>query len=793
MNDLSEQINALSIIFETTHMLVAYLDTELKFIKVNRAYAAADQKQAEFFVGKKHFDLYPNQENEQIFRRVIETGEPHFSYAKPFGYEHNPERGVTYWDWSLMPSRDAAGAVTGVVLQLVDVTERIKAERALRHQEALLESFFSHSLDGCFFMMIDEPIEWSENADKEQLLDFVFENQRLTQINDVMLVQYGATSEVFLKLTPNDFFSHNLEYGKQLWRDLFDNGRLAIKTSEQRLDGTPMWIEGEYVCLYDEKGRITGHFGIQREITAKKKLEDEILANQARLNEAQKLARVGSWELDLRTNHLWWTDEIFNLFELEKANFGASYEAFLEAIHPDDRGMVNAAYTQSLKDRAPYAITHRLQMADGRIKWVEERCSTDFDEDGTPLISRGTVQDITERKLDNAELESSRARFKAMFESMTDAVILTDTSRRITIVNQAVTEMFGYSEAELLGNYTKLLYGNQDHFLAAGVLRNSIDVKSGVGPYRIEYRRKDGSIFWGETHGKNIQSDDHEVTGFVAIIRDVTQRIQVETELASYRHQLEQLVEERTQALRDAQAELIRKERLATLGQLTATVSHELRNPLGAMRPSLYIIKKDSDPSNVRIQSALDRLDRNISRCDHIIDELLDFTRITTINAHDVEVDDWLRSLLSEQIIPPGISLRQELALDGLRLRMDVNRMRRALINVIENGCHSMLDETTKTVSVDRAELIVFTRQVGETIEIGIRDTGVGISEDILPHIFEPLYSTKGFGVGLGMPTVKQIVEQHGGSIHVNTQTGLGTTVVLSIPNNKSGQAATGI
>ena len=147
--------------------------------------------------------------------------------------------------------------------------------------------------------------------------------------------------------------------------------------------------------------------------------QDRRVESEALLNEAQHIARVGSWELDLLGGELFWSDEIFNLFELDKAKFGATYEAFLNAVHPDDRDDVNAAYTRSLEDRTPYTITHRLQMNDGRIVWVEERCNTDFDGGGKPLISRGTVQDITERKLVEEQLEELNADLEARVEQRT--------------------------------------------------------------------------------------------------------------------------------------------------------------------------------------------------------------------------------------------------------------------------------------------------------------------------------------------------------------------------------------
>jgi len=133
-NELLEKI------FSTTHLLIAYMDTDFNFIRVNRAYAEADGREPEFFVGKNHFDLYPHEENEAIFRRVVETGESYTAYAKPFEYAEYPERGVTHWDWTLHPVKDASGRVEGLALCLVNVTERIRVEEELtKHRDHLEE------------------------------------------------------------------------------------------------------------------------------------------------------------------------------------------------------------------------------------------------------------------------------------------------------------------------------------------------------------------------------------------------------------------------------------------------------------------------------------------------------------------------------------------------------------------------------------------------------------------------------------------------------------------------------
>ncbi|MCA9934615.1 MAG: PAS domain S-box protein [Anaerolineales bacterium] len=133
--ELREAHQLLETIFDHTHMMVACLDPQLNFVKVNRAYAEADQRDPDFFPGKNHFDLYPNAENEAIFRQVVATGEPYFVFAKPFEYEAHLERGVSYWDWSLVPIKNSDGEVTELVLTLLNVTDRLWAEQALRESE----------------------------------------------------------------------------------------------------------------------------------------------------------------------------------------------------------------------------------------------------------------------------------------------------------------------------------------------------------------------------------------------------------------------------------------------------------------------------------------------------------------------------------------------------------------------------------------------------------------------------------------------------------------------------------
>ena len=134
--------------------------------------------------------------------------------------------------------------------------------------EELLELFFSQSQDGFFFMMLDDPVEWGDHVNKDEVLDFVFEHQRMTKVNPAFAAQFNASSAgELLGMTPAQFFAHDLVQAKERWREFFDQGRYHSETDERRLDGTPMRIEGDYVVIHDHRGRIAGHFGIQRDVT----------------------------------------------------------------------------------------------------------------------------------------------------------------------------------------------------------------------------------------------------------------------------------------------------------------------------------------------------------------------------------------------------------------------------------------------------------------------------------------------------------------------------------------------
>lgn len=273
-----------------------------------------------------------------------------------------------------------------------------------------------------------------------------------------------------------------------------------------------------------------------------------------------------------------------------------------------------------------------------------------------------------------------------------------------------------------------------------------------------------------------------------ALTRTITHLVRSQSALQSARDDLQKLnaelelkVNERTEELKQAHNELVRAEKLSVLGQLTATVAHELRNPLGTIRTSVYTIEKKSEREGVDIKRTIERVTRNISRCDKIITELLDFTRTTTPQLEPVELDTWLASVLEEQHQAAPIQITRNFCSNAAQIMIDPDRMRRAIINIYDNACQAMLDADHQKPNMP-STLSINTDNGENRVRIEISDNGPGMTDEVKQHLFEPLYSTKGFGVGLGLPIVKQIVEQHGGDISIDSELGRGTNVCLSLP-----------
>lgn len=262
-----------------------------------------------------------------------------------------------------------------------------------------------------------------------------------------------------------------------------------------------------------------------------------------------------------------------------------------------------------------------------------------------------------------------------------------------------------------------------------------------------------------------------------AVFMDITARKQDEAALAAYRERLEELVRDRTAELQRAQEGLVRSERLATLGRIAATVGHELRSPLSALRAALFnvegAVQRGDAPT---LERSLAVAARSIARCDRIVDELLDFARAPALRREPTALDGWLDELLDELGPQPGVDEVRRLA-SGARIDCDRERLRRAVANVRLNAAQAVQERRPPG-----GRVTVTTRVDAGRVGIELADDGPGIAPEDLPRVFEPLFSTKSFGVGLGLAIARQIATQHGGDVELSSEPGRGTTVTIWLP-----------
>ena len=236
-----------------------------------------------------------------------------------------------------------------------------------------------------------------------------------------------------------------------------------------------------------------------------------------------------------------------------------------------------------------------------------------------------------------------------------------------------------------------------------------------------------------------------------------------------------------------ANTKLARNQRLSMLGQVAGTVSHELRNPLGAIRASLAVFRKLCSGKGLGVERSLERAERSVSRCDGIIADLLEYTRSHDMMRLPVAFDAWIGEQLDKHALPPAVTLRRELA-SGHTVAIDGDRFRQILINLLDNAAQAMTDAGWTPPEGRERVITVRTEAAGPHCRLSVVDSGPGIPAEALAKIFEPLFTTKSFGVGLGLPTVQKIVEQHGGTIDVARTGPEGTEFVVWIPRQPGGQ-----
>ncbi len=269
-------------------------------------------------------------------------------------------------------------------------------------------------------------------------------------------------------------------------------------------------------------GKLT-FFAIIRDVTEGKKAEEALRANEQFMKTAQSIAHLGSWDWDIVNNTLVWSDEIYRIFGLQKEGFGATYEAFLNSVHPDDRLSVTEAVDAALYKKKPYSIDHRIVLPDGKIRMVHEQADMTFDPFGAAVRMVGTVQDITERKLAEYELK----KLSMAIEQSVNIVFITDIGGVIEYVNPVFEKVTGYTKGETLGKTPRILSSSEvPRQKYAELWRTILSGKT----WRdiLKNRKKDGGFFWVNAAISPIKNEKGEITHFLSVQEDITEKMATE-------------------------------------------------------------------------------------------------------------------------------------------------------------------------------------------------------------------------------------------------------------------------
>jgi PAS domain S-box-containing protein len=406
-------------------------------------------------------------------------------------------------------------------------------------------------------------------------------------------------------------------------------------------------------------------------------------------------------------------------------------------IHPDDVDAVARIVADGLKSRRPYEIEYRVLHRDGSMRSVFERGQGVFDEAGKAIYCDGVIFDVTERRHIEAELRESEEKFRTLIRNVPGACYRCayDTAYTMEFVSDAIADISGYPAGDFIGNGVRT-YASIIHPDDRAMVSQLVDearmarIQSSI-EYRIIHR--DGSVRWVYERGQGIYGDDGKILHIDGAIFDITERKRLEEQVVG-------------------------QKQMATIGQVAATVSHELRNPLGAISNSMAFLRQMTANRDLGIEKALDRVDRNIERCNVIITDLLEYTSQKELDRAPTRIAAWLAELLSAQAMPGEV-----------------------VLNLIENAAQALQDPAWDVPGGRELRITVQTESAGPHVRLSVIDTGPGIPEHVLPRIFEPLFTTKSFGIGLGLPTVRQIVEQHGGTLHVESAA-VGTTFTIFLP-----------
>lgn len=527
-----------------------------------------------------------------------------------------------------------------------------------------------------------------------------------------------------------------------------------------------------------------------------------------KMNEAQHMAMIGSWEWNLQTNQVWWSDETYAIFGVTKQDFIPSFEENGKFIHPDDFVLYGKSFERCLQTGEPLNFDLRLIASDGRLKYCHASGQVIFDDSGQKNRFIGTIMDVTERRHVEFQkdaalkaLQENEKNFRLLFDTSPDGIVIIGTDGRITNANIAQARMYRYnSPSDLIGVHATQLIVPSSRDYAAQIMQRRLNGEN-IPVVEYELVRKDGTTFYGETMATVMWNPDGKISGYICTTRDTTERRREEEKIRLLNAKLEQKVNERTSDLHSSQLALLNivedlntsnksvsviNESLdATNKELAAfsySVSHDLRAPLRSIDGFSQALLED-------YQNKLDDTGRNYlnkvrsaaQQMGLLIDDMLKLSRITHAEFYHESID------LSKIVLSIAETLQKNnpdkdvkiTIQQGIVVKGDLNAMRIALTNLLDNAWK--FTGKTENARIEFGMLLKDGKPV-----MFIRDNGAGFDMSYVDKLFgafQRLHTKDEFtGTGIGLATVKRIITRHGGQVWAEGEVGKGATFFFTLP-----------
>lgn len=484
------------------------------------------------------------------------------------------------------------------------------------------------------------------------------------------------------------------------------------------------------------------------------------------LQQAQGISNIGSWEWDVAEDKITWSDELYRLYGLRPQEFEATFDSYMERVHPDDKERVQALIQASFQTHEDFTFDHRAVKPDGSVLWMHSQGKVETDDDGNVVRMFGTGQDITARKV-------AEKQFESLLESAPDGMFMVDETGRIVLVNAQAGKMFGYERDELLGNRIEMLVPKDRRGVheghRSGYMKDPKTRPMGMG-LELSALRKDGSEFPVEISLSPIEGS--EGRNVVAVVRDVTEKKRL------------------ADADRLAFSQGVEIEKLREMDQFKTqvlnTAAHELNTPITPLRLQLHLLKTGMEDLDERKQRAIQILDRNVQRLQDLVADFLDVARLQSgrlrIEPQPVDlaevVDDAVQTFV-EHAKDSGIAIRVE-ADDHFETWADPNRISQIMYNFLSNAIKFSSEGATITVRAVRMD---------DRERVEVSDQGMGLTAEQKGQLFQPFTQLHRHvpgapsGTGLGLFICKGVIEEHGGRIGAESEgEGKGSTFWFELP-----------